>query len=86
MAQNPLRLDASQILVNENGTSTQIFQSYLNKLAQIWTVVGDGSPEGVLELPQYSTYVDESTPTAPVSYRKMIVEIGGDRKKGWIVT
>ena len=45
--------------------------------------VGTGSPEGVLELPQYSRYIDETVPLVPVEYIKMLPEVGGDRTKGW---
>ena len=42
-----------------------------------------GTPEGALEAPQYSLYIDESTPLSPIQYRKMLPDVTGDRTKGW---
>lgn len=85
MPQNQVKLNSSQPIVNPDGTPSQHFQLFLLQLANSVTIVSTGNPEAVVEAPQYCVYVDETTPSAPVTYRKMLPEIGGDRKKGWVV-
>ena len=84
MPQNQIKLNVSQPIVNADGTPSQHFQRFLLQLSNSVTIVSTGNPEGVLEAPQYCVYVDETTPAAPVIYRKMLPDIGGDRKKGWV--
>lgn len=85
MPQNQAKLNISQPIVNPDGTPSQHFQLFLLQLANSVTIVSTGNPEAVLEAQQYCVYVDETVPAAPVTYRKMLPEIGGDRKKGWVV-
>ena len=85
MSQSPVKLNANQKIVNDDGTPTNVFLQYLLKVSESVVIVGTGSPEGVLEAPQYTLYVDESNPSTPVTYRKMSPHIGGNRKNGWAV-
>ena len=77
------RLQATQPIVEPNGTMSQTFRLWAIEVSNSLLLVGSGSPEGVQEAPQYSLYLDEATPAVPVQYRKMLPEIGGDRTKGW---
>lgn len=83
MPQTPQKLNATQPIVGERGLMSQVFRSFMLLLSNNIPIVSTGSPEGVVEAPQYSLYIDETTPLSPVQYRKMLPEIGGDRKKGW---
>lgn len=85
MAKNQQVLNALQRIVEEDGTMSQVFRSFMLLMSNNLPIVGDGTPEGNVSAPQYSLYIDESTPTSPVQYRKMLPEIGGDRTKGWVV-
>lgn len=85
MPQNPIKLDSSNRIVNDDGTITQVFRTWALQVSNNIPIVATGSPEGVVEAPQYSLYIDETTPATPVQYRKMSPEIGGDRTKGWAV-
>lgn len=78
-----MKLNASNPIVEANGTMTQLFREWALQQANALVHVGTGSPEGVLEAPQYSLYLDESNPAAPVQYRKMLPEIAGNRDEGW---
>lgn len=69
--------------VDADGRLTNVFRVYLNSLALSVPIVGTGSPEGVVSAQQYSLYIDESTPSAPVQYRKMLANISGDDSQGW---
>ena len=84
MPQKPTMLSAILEMVTEAKTPSQVFRQWAAKVSKSVPIVGTGTPEGVIEAPQYSEYTDETTPATPVIYRKMLPEIGGDRSKGWI--
>ena len=77
------RLQATQPIVEPNGTMSQTFRLWAIEVSNSLLIVGSGSPEGVIEAPQYSLYLDEASVTLPDQYRKMLPEIGGDRDRGW---
>jgi hypothetical protein len=83
MAQSPTKYQATQPISEATGTPSQPFREWLTRVSQSVPIVGSGSPEGVLEAPQYSFYIDETTPTAPVLYIKTQAHIGSDRSMGW---
>ncbi len=85
MSQSPIKLNANQKIVNDDGSPTNVFLQYLLKISESVVIVGTGTPEGAVQAPQYSVYVDEAVPLTPVTYRKMLPEVGGDRSKGWAV-
>lgn len=85
MSQNQPQLLAAQPIVNDDGTMSQAFRTHMQQVSRSVVIVGTGSPEGVLEAPQYSLYIDETTPTVPVQYRKMLTSSAGDSKKGWVM-
>jgi hypothetical protein len=62
---------------------TQVFRTWANRVSNRLLYVGSGSPEGVVEAPQYSEYLDEAVPAAPVKYVKTLPEVAGDRRQGW---
>lgn len=77
------RLQAAQPIVEDNGTMAQAFRTWTIEVTRSLVIVGTGTPEGVLEAPQYSLYLDEAVPATPVQYRKMLPDIAGDRTMGW---
>jgi hypothetical protein len=85
MPQNQLKLSGTQPLVDENGLPEQAFREWALRVSNDMVLVGTGTPEGVITAAQYTLYVDETDPAIPVSYRKMLPEIGGDRSQGWAV-
>ena len=78
-----MRLNSSQPITDDKGAITSVFRSWANLVSNNLPLVGTGTPEGALEAPQYSLYIDESTPLSPVQYRKMLPDVSGDRTKGW---
>jgi hypothetical protein len=48
-------------------------------------IVGEGSPEGVQEGEIYSLYLDSLGTAGTIQYRKMLPDIGGDTKQGWVL-
>jgi hypothetical protein len=78
-------LNAGDPIVDESGRMTQAFRNWAIQAGVGGRVLtGTGSPEGAIEAAQYTLYLDITTPTVPVQYRKMLASIGGDEKQGWI--
>lgn len=84
MPKERTKLAVTQPLVERDATAAQHFRTWINNVSGFVPIVGSGSPEGSIEAVQYAVYVDETTPAAPVVYRKMLAEVGGDRSKGWV--
>lgn len=85
MPQNPIKLSGTGPIVEDDGTQEPVFRVWALQVSQSRAIVGSGNPEGVVEAPQYTLFIDETVPTVPVQYRKMLPQIGGDRLQGWIV-
>jgi hypothetical protein len=78
-------LNAADAIVDDEGRMQQAFRNWGIKVSVGGLVLtGTGSPEGVIEAAQYTLYIDITTPTVPVQYRKMLSNIGGNEKLGWI--
>jgi len=84
MPQNQSKLSFANPIVNSDGTATQHFQRFLLQLSQGIEIVSSGTPESIIEAPQYTKYIDEAIPSVPVLYIKILPDIAGDRKKGWV--
>lgn len=81
----PVIPNQAQPIVDNTGNMEDHFRYWVQQVNQQMLIVGTGSPEGQVEATQYSLYIDEATPTSPVQYRKMLVQIASDRSKGWVV-
>lgn len=79
------RLNASQPIVDATGAMEQPFREYMNLLSRYVPIIGTGSPEGVVEAPQFSRYIDQNGVTGSIEYLKMQPQVGGDRKQGWVL-
>lgn len=77
------RLNSGNPIIDSDGKMEQAFRFWSNRVSDDLTLIGTGNPDGVLDAPQYSLYVDETVPLIPVQYRKMLPEVGGDTKQGW---
>lgn len=78
-------LNAADAIVDGEGKMQPAFRTWTIRASVGGLVLtGTGSPEGVIEAAQYTLYIDITTPTVPVQYRKMLANIGGDEKQGWI--
>ena len=78
------RLNAAQPIVQPDGTMAQPFRQFTQDASLSIPIVGDGSPEGVVEARQYSLYINSTGTTGSIEYRKMLPQIGGDTTKGWV--
>lgn len=79
------RLNAAEPVVGESGSMLQRFRTFLLQVHRYLPIVGEGSPEGVVEAPQFSLYIDSTAGSGSIEYRKMLPDIGGDKKMGWVL-
>ena len=78
-------LNASQPIIDDSGKMAQAFRTWTLDASLSIPIVGTGSPEGVVEARQFQLYINSAGTAGLIEYRKMISEIGGDRKQGWIL-
>jgi len=78
------KLNVAQPIVENNGTMAQAFRQYTQDAALSIPITGAGTPEGNVEARQFSLYLDTSGSAGSIQYRKMVAQISGDRKRGWI--
>lgn len=76
-------LNAGQPIVDSSGKMSQAFRSFTLEASLSIPIVGTGSPDGVVEARQFQLYIDSDGLTGAIEYRKMVSEIGGNRKLGW---
>lgn len=79
------QLVVSQPVVYDNGTMTQNFRTWCQMMTVYAApIVGTGPPEGVQEAPQFALYLDRTGVPGALQYRKMLPEIGGNKRLGWV--
>jgi hypothetical protein len=78
------RLNVAQPIVESDGTMAQPFRQFTQDASLSIPIVGSGSPEGVVEARQYSLYINSAGSSGSIEYRKMLPDIGGDTKQGWV--
>ena len=76
-------LNAGQPIVDSSGKMSQAFRSFTLEASLSIPIVGTGSPDGVVEARQFQLYIDSAGLAGAIEYRKMVSEIGGNRKLGW---
>jgi hypothetical protein len=64
----------------------QEFRTWTQSITNQSVIIGTGSPEGVIEAVQGSSYMDDAGIAGAVLYIKRDNDIGGDRTQGWILT
>lgn len=73
-------------IVNENLSSSTQLNTWFNVITAQSMIIGNGSPEGVVEAIQTAVYMDEAGITEAVLYIKRDADDGlGDKTKGWIL-
>ena len=79
------KLNAGQPIIENDGTMSQAFRQFTQEASLSIPVTGVGSPEGLIESVQYSLYLDRTGSAGSIQYRKMLPDIAGDKKKGWVL-
>ena len=83
MAKTP-QLNAAQPIVGQNGTMEQPFRTWANTVTANLPVIGSGSPEGVVDAPQFAVYIDSTGVSGALQYIKLQPDIAGDTTMGWV--
>ncbi len=79
------RYNAANPIIEENRTMVQEFRTLFGTVVDFLPIVGTGTPEGIVEARQFSLYIDSAGSTGTIEYRKMLPDIGGDIKMGWVL-
>ena len=74
--QNPLDI---------SGKMTPVFIAWTQQITDLDFLVGAGSPEGVIAATQYKLYLDSTGTTGSIQWRKMLPNIAGNVKMGWVL-
>lgn len=73
-------------LVDESGIATQELRSWSSSMDVQSTIIGFGSPEGVIEAEITAEYMDQAGLTGNIKYIKREIDNGaGDKRFGWIL-
>ena len=85
MAKNP-RLQVTQPIVEADGTMSPPMLHFMLLLQSLVVpIFGSGSPEGVVEAPQFSGFIDVAGATGTFRYIKQLDDIGGNKALGWVL-
>jgi hypothetical protein len=72
-------------IVNKQGLMEQHFNLFINDVARLDILSGEGSPEGVVDAFEKRLYMDTIGTAGNILYIKRDSNIGGDPKQGWIL-
>lgn len=72
-------------IVSKNGFAFEPLKQLLIKLCLHSPLSGTGSPEGVVEAPILTFYMDDTGTAGSILYVKRDSDISGDRSQGWIL-
>lgn len=71
-------------VVDKDGKPLRILQLFSEDVARMATIIGIGSPEGVVEAIVGREYLDTTGAPGLVKYVKQLPDIGGNRTMGWV--
>jgi hypothetical protein len=73
-------------LVNEDGSPSGQFNTWIKVITDQSIITGEGSPEGVVPALQTSEYMDLNGTAGNIKYIKRDADDGlGDTTKGWVL-
>lgn len=72
-------------LVESDGAQSKQTQTWTKAITDQSLIIGEDSPEGVVEAPQGARYMNTLGGTGSLIYYKRDADIGGDRALGWIL-
>lgn len=81
----PVTPNRSRPITEADSTPAQHVHDWMISVTTAKPLIGTGSPEDVVEADQAEFYMDSNGTTGSILYIKKFDEIGGDRKKGWIL-
>ena len=75
---------ALPIADKETAMASDAFRIWINQVSERGLLIGDGSPEGVVEAQQGQEYMDQSGAAGSVKWIKQLADISGDKSQGWV--
>ena len=85
MADRITILSTERPIIEPDGTMTIQTRSFFRSIYIQALIIGEGSPEGVVEAEEGSTYQDSIGTAGAIRYAKRDNDIGGDKSQGWIL-
>lgn len=68
----------------KTGYVTDQFRVFINQVVERGLIIGQGSPDGVIQARQGVEYLNETGLAGSVKWIKQLSHIGGDKSLGWI--
>ena len=75
----------TRAFVDQNGLMTQEARTWVQTINDRTLIIDAGSPEGAIEAPIGSEYMDSAGTASNIKYIKRDADIGGDKTQGWIL-
>ena len=72
-------------VVDDEGRPTQELSLFTEEAARLSPLFGTGSPEGVVQARRGRFYIDTDGSVGSVLYVKVLNDIAGERKEGWVL-
>jgi len=73
------------LIYPQTGMAHSTFNIWVKQVTERGLLIGSGSPEDVVEAQQGAEYMDEDGAVGSVKYIKQSADVGGDKKKGWVL-
>jgi hypothetical protein len=77
--------DATRAIVKDDGKMYDAFSLFVQQVARLGIITGEGSPEGAIGAIQGQEYMDTIGTAGAIKYIKRDAAIGGDKTQGWIL-
>ncbi len=73
--------------ITDEGIPTQTMRTFITQVTESGLIIGNGSPEGVVEANQGREYMDKAGTASVIKYIKRDPDDGlGDKSIGWILS
>lgn len=71
-------------IVDHSGTMSDAFRTWTQGVDLGTPILYAGNPDGVVEARQYQLCINTTGTTGSLIYVKMLPDVGGDRRQGWV--
>lgn len=77
--------DSNRPIVDQNLSMTQETRTWFQTITDRSLIIGDGSPDGVIEAPEGAEYMDRLGTPGNIKSIKRDSDVGGDKTLGWVL-
>ena len=85
MADSVNQLTGQRKVVEDDGVASKELRLWAIAITERILILGQGSPEGVVEARVGREYADTDGTTGTIKYFKKLDNISGDKSQGWIL-